>query len=143
MDTDKSSGGSTASAGDVFLLEPWEREQDALRGQHVLHDDLDFVLIDTPASSPATAPSPVHVDEKAQAQAQAEAQAQAQTEAQAEARSLGGLERVGGVDISFVKGTHYACAALVVLSYPDLMMSGAVTVLYEDYEMVQLEHPYV
>ena len=139
MDTDKSSGGSAISARDVSLLEPWEREQDALRGQHVLHDDLDFVLIDTPASSRAIAPSPVHVDEKVPAQAQAQEEA----EAQAQARSLGGLERVGGVDISFVKGTHYACAALVVLSYPDLVMSGTVTVLYEDYEMVQLEHPYV
>lgn len=32
-----------------------------------------------------------------------------------------GLERVAGVDLSFIKGNHVnACAQLVVLSYPDL-----------------------
>lgn len=32
-----------------------------------------------------------------------------------------GLERVGGVDLSFIKGDDVnACAQLVVLSYPDL-----------------------
>lgn len=32
-----------------------------------------------------------------------------------------GLERVGGVDLSFIKGDEVnACAQLVVLSYPDL-----------------------
>ncbi|KDO27267.1 hypothetical protein SPRG_07516 [Saprolegnia parasitica CBS 223.65] len=30
------------------------------------------------------------------------------------------LARIGGVDISFLKGTNDACATLVVLSYPDL-----------------------
>ena len=32
-----------------------------------------------------------------------------------------GLERVGGVDLSFIKGDDVnACAQLVVLSYPDM-----------------------
>ncbi|KAF7649638.1 hypothetical protein LDENG_00138200, partial [Lucifuga dentata] len=32
-----------------------------------------------------------------------------------------GLQRVGGVDLSFIKGDDVnACAQLVVLSYPDL-----------------------
>lgn len=32
-----------------------------------------------------------------------------------------GLERVAGVDLSFIKGDHVnACAQLVVLSYPEL-----------------------
>lgn len=36
-----------------------------------------------------------------------------------------GLERVGGVDLSFIKGDDVnACAQLVVLSYPDLEVSG-------------------
>lgn len=35
-----------------------------------------------------------------------------------------GLERVGGVDLSFIKGDDVnACAQLVVLSYPDLEVS--------------------
>lgn len=35
-----------------------------------------------------------------------------------------GLERVGGVDLSFIKGDDVnACAQLVVLSYPDLQVS--------------------
>ncbi|ESP04802.1 hypothetical protein LOTGIDRAFT_109560, partial [Lottia gigantea] len=44
----------------------------------------------------------------------------------------------GGMDISFVKGDAVkACAALVVLSFPDLK------VVYEDYEMVELTEPYI
>nr|XP_057921391.1 endonuclease V-like isoform X1 [Doryrhamphus excisus] len=49
-----------------------------------------------------------------------------------------GLERVGGVDLSFIKGDNVnACAQLVVLSYPDLQ------VLYEDNQMVTLTAPYI
>ncbi|XP_024914301.1 endonuclease V isoform X2 [Cynoglossus semilaevis] len=49
-----------------------------------------------------------------------------------------GLERVGGVDLSFIKGDDTrACAQLVVLSYPDLKL------LYEDSRMVTLTAPYV
>ncbi|NWU10898.1 ENDOV Endonuclease, partial [Cephalopterus ornatus] len=49
-----------------------------------------------------------------------------------------GLERVGGVDLSYVKGDDSsACASLVVLSYP------ALEVLYEDCRMVALTAPYV
>ncbi|XP_039889328.1 endonuclease V-like isoform X2 [Simochromis diagramma] len=49
-----------------------------------------------------------------------------------------GLERVGGVDLSFIKGDDVnACAQLVVLSYPDLQ------VLYEDSQMVTLTAPYI
>ncbi|CAK6969852.1 endonuclease V-like [Scomber scombrus] len=49
-----------------------------------------------------------------------------------------GLERVGGVDLSFIKGDDVnACAQLVVLSYPDLEL------LYENSQMVTLTAPYV
>ncbi|XP_019939534.1 endonuclease V isoform X3 [Paralichthys olivaceus] len=49
-----------------------------------------------------------------------------------------GLKRVGGVDLSFIKGDDVnACAQLVVLSYPDL------EVLYEDSQMVTLTAPYI
>uniref|UniRef100_A0A452UIM6 Endonuclease V n=1 Tax=Ursus maritimus TaxID=29073 RepID=A0A452UIM6_URSMA len=49
-----------------------------------------------------------------------------------------GLQRVGGVDVSFVKGDSVsACASLVVLSYPEL------EVVYEDCCMVSLTAPYV
>ncbi|XP_041789936.1 endonuclease V-like isoform X3 [Chelmon rostratus] len=49
-----------------------------------------------------------------------------------------GLERVGGVDLSFIKGDDVnACAQLVVLSYPDLEL------LYEDSQMVTLTTPYI
>ncbi|XP_055763330.1 endonuclease V-like isoform X1 [Salvelinus fontinalis] len=49
-----------------------------------------------------------------------------------------GLERVGGVDLSFIKGDDInACAQLVVLSYPDLEL------LYEDSQMVTLTAPYI
>lgn len=34
-----------------------------------------------------------------------------------------GLKRVGGVDLSFIKGDeHNACAQLVILSYPELQV---------------------
>ncbi|XP_028830710.1 endonuclease V-like isoform X1 [Denticeps clupeoides] len=49
-----------------------------------------------------------------------------------------GLERVGGVDLSFIKGDDAnACAQLVVLSFPELK------VLYEDSQLVTLSAPYV
>ncbi|XP_072319989.1 endonuclease V-like [Eucyclogobius newberryi] len=49
-----------------------------------------------------------------------------------------GLERVGGVDLSFIKGDSVnACAQLVVLSYPNLK------VLYKDSQMVALTAPYI
>ncbi|XP_071430030.1 endonuclease V isoform X1 [Pithys albifrons albifrons] len=49
-----------------------------------------------------------------------------------------GLERVGGVDLSYTKGDDTtACASLVVLSYPDL------EVLYEDCRLVTVTAPYV
>ena len=48
------------------------------------------------------------------------------------------LDYVGGVDISFIKGdTINACAAYVVMSYPDLK------VVYEDYQMIKLTGPYI
>ncbi|XP_067914503.1 endonuclease V-like isoform X11 [Heterodontus francisci] len=49
-----------------------------------------------------------------------------------------GLERVGGVDLSYIKGDEVnACASLVVLSYPDLK------VVYEECQMVCLNAPYI
>ncbi|XP_051888976.1 endonuclease V-like isoform X1 [Pristis pectinata] len=49
-----------------------------------------------------------------------------------------GLERVGGVDLSFIKEDEVnACASLVVLSYPDLK------VVYEECRMVCLTAPYI
>ncbi|KAF4012818.1 hypothetical protein G4228_003413 [Cervus hanglu yarkandensis] len=52
--------------------------------------------------------------------------------------AFSGLQRVGGVDVSFVKDdSGSACASLVVLSYPEL------EVLYEDCRMVTLTAPYV
>uniref|UniRef100_A0ABM5FN22 Endonuclease V isoform X3 n=1 Tax=Pogona vitticeps TaxID=103695 RepID=A0ABM5FN22_9SAUR len=52
--------------------------------------------------------------------------------------SFAGLKRVGGVDLSYVKGDDTsACASLVVLSYPNL------EVLYEDCCMVSVGAPYV
>ncbi|XP_018425903.1 PREDICTED: endonuclease V [Nanorana parkeri] len=49
-----------------------------------------------------------------------------------------GLERVGGVDLSYIKGNDtVACAMLVVLSYPKM------EVIYEDCHMVTLDAPYV
>lgn len=60
------------------------------------------------------------------------------TEAWQRDPAFSGLRRVGGVDVSFVKGDSVsACASLVVLSYP------ALEVLYEDCRMVSLTAPYV
>ncbi|XP_073481311.1 endonuclease V [Aquarana catesbeiana] len=51
---------------------------------------------------------------------------------------LDGLERVGGVDLSYIKGDDtVACASLVVLSYPEM------EVIHEDFHMVTLDAPYV
>ncbi|KAF7236901.1 Endonuclease V [Varanus komodoensis] len=58
--------------------------------------------------------------------------------------SFAGLERVGGVDLSYVKGDDTsACASLVVLSYPDLKEIQDSEVLYEDSRMVDVHAPYV
>ncbi|XP_030876397.1 endonuclease V isoform X3 [Leptonychotes weddellii] len=60
------------------------------------------------------------------------------TEAWQRDAAFSGLQRVGGVDVSFVKGDSVsACASLVVLSYPEL------EVVYEDCCMVSLTAPYV
>uniref|UniRef100_A0A8C9IL59 Endonuclease V n=1 Tax=Piliocolobus tephrosceles TaxID=591936 RepID=A0A8C9IL59_9PRIM len=60
------------------------------------------------------------------------------TEAWQRDPAFSGLRRVGGVDVSFVKGDSVrACASLVVLSYPEL------EVLYEESRMVSLTAPYV
>ncbi|KAF4797459.1 E3 ubiquitin-protein ligase RNF213 [Turdus rufiventris] len=49
-----------------------------------------------------------------------------------------GLQRVGGVDLSYIKGDESrACASLVVLSFP------ALEVLYQDCRMVAVTAPYV
>ncbi|KAM6297478.1 LOW QUALITY PROTEIN: endonuclease V [Aegotheles albertisi] len=62
------------------------------------------------------------------------------TEEWQKAPGFAGLERVGGVDLSYTKGEDgSACASLVVLSYPGL----EVTVLYEDCRMVAVSAPYV
>ncbi|KAM9769977.1 LOW QUALITY PROTEIN: endonuclease V-like [Menidia menidia] len=54
------------------------------------------------------------------------------------APGFSGLQRVGGVDLSFIGGgAAEACAQLVVLSYPQL------EVVYEDSRMVALTAPYV
>nr|KAF6286749.1 endonuclease V [Pipistrellus kuhlii] len=60
------------------------------------------------------------------------------TEAWQRDPAFAGLQRVGGVDVSFVKGDSVrACASLVVLSYPEL------EVLYEDSRLVHLTAPYL
>ncbi|XP_057587024.1 endonuclease V-like [Hippopotamus amphibius kiboko] len=60
------------------------------------------------------------------------------TEAWQRDPAFSGLQRVGGMDVSFVKGDSVsACASLVVLSYPEL------EVVYEDCCMVSLTAPYV
>ncbi|XP_025855698.1 endonuclease V isoform X2 [Vulpes vulpes] len=60
------------------------------------------------------------------------------TEAWQRDPAFSGLQRVGGVDLSFVKGdSASACASLVVLSYPEL------EVVYEDCSMVNLTAPYM
>ncbi|KAK1330747.1 hypothetical protein QTO34_008685 [Cnephaeus nilssonii] len=60
------------------------------------------------------------------------------TEAWQRDPAFAGLQRVGGVDVSFVKGDSVrACASLVVLSYPEL------EVLYEDSCLVRLTAPYL
>lgn len=60
------------------------------------------------------------------------------TEAWQRDPNFSGLQKVGGVDVSFVKGDSVrACASLVVLSYPELK------VMYEDSRMVGLKAPYV
>ncbi|NXX95056.1 ENDOV Endonuclease, partial [Centropus bengalensis] len=49
-----------------------------------------------------------------------------------------GLQRVGGVDLSYIKGDDTnACASLVVLNFP------ALEVLYEDCQMVAVSTPYM
>ncbi|KPP78967.1 endonuclease V-like, partial [Scleropages formosus] len=60
------------------------------------------------------------------------------TEEWQQTSGFAGLERVGGVDLSFIKGDEVnACAQLVVLSYPQLEL------LYEDSQMVTLTTPYI
>ena len=107
------------------LLQLWAAKQDQLRLRHVLCDEYSFTM---------------EQDQRGKGLWGGEEKAEAA--ADEERTHLERLERVGGVDISFVNGTNYACASLVVLSYPHLL-SGTVTVLYEAYEMVELQHPYI
>jgi deoxyinosine 3'endonuclease (endonuclease V) len=51
--------------------------------------------------------------------------------------TLDTLKRVAGMDISFIKNSNYACASLIVMEYPSMK------VLYEDYEIVYLDKPYI
>uniref|UniRef100_A0A8C8B3H1 Endonuclease V n=1 Tax=Otus sunia TaxID=257818 RepID=A0A8C8B3H1_9STRI len=75
--------------------------------------------------------------EREQAQLQASV-VEEDTEEWQKDSSFRGLERVGGVDLSYIKGDDTsACASLVVLSYP------ALEVLYEDCRMVAVSAPYV
>lgn len=61
------------------------------------------------------------------------------------------LQRVGGVDISFVESTNTAVACLVVLRYPVdhktkrglPCFDQDLEVVYEDFQTVQLTTPYV
>ena len=39
------------------------------------------------------------------------------------------LHHIGGVDISFVKGTNKACAMLVILTFPDLKVRRNVSII--------------
>uniref|UniRef100_A0A4X1UGM0 Endonuclease V n=2 Tax=Sus scrofa TaxID=9823 RepID=A0A4X1UGM0_PIG len=80
------------------------------------------------------------------------------TEAWQRDPAFSGLQRVGGVDVSFVKDDSVsACASLVVLNYPELEVafdspppvcevdhpSPDSEVVYEDCRMVSLTAPYV
>ena len=48
------------------------------------------------------------------------------------------VQRVGGVDLSFIKGNDdMACAALVICQLPDF------EVIYEDIDLVPLTVPYI
>ncbi|GAB5359415.1 hypothetical protein AAMO2058_000542000 [Amorphochlora amoebiformis] len=47
------------------------------------------------------------------------------------------LKLIGGVDISFVKGTNKAVASLVVIEFPSLK------VMYEDYVSTEMKFPYI
>lgn len=48
------------------------------------------------------------------------------------------LQKVAGVDISFLKGSdEHACAAMVVLDFPSM------TLLYEAFTYVALPAPYI
>ena len=52
--------------------------------------------------------------------------------------SISGLNRVGGMDLSFIKGDDsVACAAYVVCAFPSM------EVVYEDLRMIELTAPYV
>uniref|UniRef100_K3WTZ8 Endonuclease V n=1 Tax=Globisporangium ultimum (strain ATCC 200006 / CBS 805.95 / DAOM BR144) TaxID=431595 RepID=K3WTZ8_GLOUD len=60
------------------------------------------------------------------------------TEQDHDARPVKRLERVAGVDISFLKGSNeHACASIVVLQYPSLR------VVYEAFTYVSLPAPYI
>jgi deoxyinosine 3'endonuclease (endonuclease V) len=48
-----------------------------------------------------------------------------------------GLNYIGGVDISFVKGTNKACAMMVILNYPDLK------VVHVSKAIVEMVEPYI
>lgn len=74
----------------------------------------------TPSEQPADGPSPASPPCREQAQLKARVVDRDTEEWQREP-AFSGLRRVGGVDVSFVKGDcARACASLVVLSYPEL-----------------------
>lgn len=110
------------------LERQWAEEQRQLRTRLITTDDLGFAWGGSVASA-APPPTPLPA---------AAADRGGVHEESASSATLPPLRLIGGVDISFVgDDTDAACAALVVVSYPDLK------IVYERYEMVTMSAPYI
>eukprot|EP00752_Nemacystus_decipiens_P007014 g6292.t1 len=142
--------------GDALLEERWIEEQSAIAQAVIITDDVSWTLDASPATSP---PSPTEGASDAAASPAESRDPSAPQEPEAASGSGGGsvcreekggapapstppgrrpLKLVGGVDISFVKGSHEnACATLVVLEFPSL------ETVYEAYERVTMGYPYI
>eukprot|EP00903_Cladosiphon_okamuranus_P009630 g9164.t3 len=132
---------------EMLLEERWIEEQAAIAQAVIVADDISWTLDD--AKPTTLSPAPREDADAAASRAELPRQAEARTgggsgegspkEARTAvpdpARPLGRrpLRLVGGVDISFVKGSNEnACASLVVLEFPSLKP------VYEAYERVTM-----
>lgn len=106
----------------------WAKEQEILRTQVVTSDAINW------ESSPVT-PT---FDYSRYCKAAPNKATQAWLRKLHDLRSAVGIKLIGGVDLSFFKGSETdAISSLVILSWPQL------DVVYEDYQMVKLEEPYI
>lgn len=115
------------------LKEKWKKEQLKLKEQLIKEDKIDFAI-----DSIWPKPDELLIKVNKKQTGTSSALSIVPTDQIKPDKTKQPLERIGGVDISFVKGSETdAVACLVILSFPDLK------VIYKLMKIVQLTLPYI